>query len=169
MEAKEIIRDKQAITTETIFENYDLYLNYLRGGPGFGDPLERKPKMIENDLNEGHILPRFAESVYGAVFTQDEKGRYIVDEEATKKRREEMRKERLKRGVPTKQWMQEERKKIINKEAAIQVRHMYASTFALSEKFYNEFKSFWNLPEDWKLTEEELGIPVFGRKINKLK
>ncbi|EZP78123.1 hydantoinase B/oxoprolinase [Parageobacillus genomosp. 1] len=169
MEAKEIIRDKQAITTETIFENYDLYLNYLRGGPGFGDPLERKPKMIEDDLNEGHILPRFAESVYGAVFTQDEKGRYIVDEEATMKRREEMRKERLKRGVPTKQWMQEERKKIINKEAAIQVRHMYASSFALSEKFYNEFKSFWNLPEDWKLTEEELEIPVFGTKINKLK
>lgn len=169
MEAKEIIRDKQAITTETIFENYDLYLNYLRGGPGFGDPLERKPKMIEDDLNEGHILPRFAESVYGAVFTQDEKGRYIVDEEATMKRREEIRKERLKRGVPTKQWMDEERKKIINKEAAIQVRHMYASTFALSEKFYNEFKLFWNLPEDWKLTEDELGIPVFGAKINKMR
>jgi acetone carboxylase, alpha subunit len=169
MEAREIIRDKQAITTETIFENYDLYLNYLRGGPGFGDPLERKPKMVEDDLNEGHLLPRFAESVYGAVVTQDEKGRYIVDEEATMKRREEMRKERLKRGVPTKQWMEEERKKIINKEAAIQVRHMYASSFALSEKFYNEFKSFWNLPEDWKLTEDELGIPVFGTKINKIK
>ncbi|RDE27699.1 hydantoinase B/oxoprolinase family protein [Parageobacillus thermoglucosidasius] len=169
MEAKEIIRDKQAITTETIFENYDLYLNYLRGGPGFGDPLERKPKMIEDDLNEGHILPRFAESVYGAVFTQDEKGRYIVDEEATMKRREEMRKERLKRGVPTKQWMEEERKKIVNKEAAIQVRHMYASSFALSEKFYHEFKSFWDLPENWKLTEDELDVPVFGAKINKIR
>ena len=65
MEAKEIIRDKQSITTETIFENYDLYLNYLRGGPGFGDPLERKPNMIQDDLNEGHLLPRYAESVYG--------------------------------------------------------------------------------------------------------
>ncbi|MBA2872580.1 acetone carboxylase alpha subunit [Anoxybacillus calidus] len=169
IEAKEIIRDKQAITTETIFENYDLYLNYLRGGPGFGDPLERKPKMIEDDLNEGHLLPRFAESVYGAVVTQDEKGKYIVDEEATAKRREQIRKERLKRGVPTKKWMEKERKKIINKEAAVQVRHMYASTFALSEKFYNEFKSFWNLPKDWKLTEDELGVPVFGRKINKMR
>jgi acetone carboxylase, alpha subunit len=168
MEAKEIIRDKQAITTETIFENYDLYLNYLRGGPGFGDPLERKPKMIEDDLNEGHLLPRFAEKVYGAIVYQDEKGRYIVDEEATAKRREEIRKERLKRGVPTKQWMEKEREKIINKEASVQVRHMYASSFALSEKFYNEFKAFWNLPENWKLTEDELGVPVFGRKINKM-
>jgi acetone carboxylase, alpha subunit len=169
MEAKEIIRDKQAITTETIFENYDLYLNYLRGGPGFGDPLERKPKMIEDDLNEGHLLPRFAESVYGAIVTQDEKGKYIIDEEATAKRREQMRKERLQRGVPTKQWMAKERQKVINKEASVQVRHMYASSFALSEKFYTEFKSFWNLPEDWKLTEDELGVPVFGRKINKMR
>jgi acetone carboxylase, alpha subunit len=168
MEAKEIIRDKQAITTETIFENYDLYLNYLRGGPGFGDPLERKPKMIEDDLNEGHLLPRFAEKVYGAIVSQDEKGKYIVDEEATEKRREQIRKERLKRGIPTKQWIENERKKVFNKEAAVQVRHMYASSFALSEKFYNEFKAFWNLPENWKLTEDELGVPVFGRKINKM-
>jgi acetone carboxylase, alpha subunit len=124
--------------------------------------------MIEDDLNEGHLLPRFAEKVYGAIVSQDEKGRYIVDEEATAKRREEIRKERLKRGVPTKQWMEKEREKIINKEASVQVRHMYASSFALSEKFYNEFKAFWNLPEDWILTEDELGVPVFGRKINKL-
>lgn len=167
MKAREIIRDKQAITTETIFENYDLYLNYLRGGPGFGDPLERKPSMIQDDLNEGHLLPKYAESVYGAIVRQDEKGQYIVDEEATQKRREQIRKERLRRGVPTKEWMKEERGKIINKEAAIQVRHMYASSFALSKKFSNEFKQFWNLPEDWNLTEEELGIPVFGRKIKK--
>ena len=30
------------MTTEDCYENYDLYLNYLRGGPGFGDPLDRK-------------------------------------------------------------------------------------------------------------------------------
>lgn len=165
--AKEVIRDKQAITTETIFENYDLYLNYLRGGPGFGDPLERKPKSVEDDLNGGYLLPRYAEKVYGAVFYQDENGRYVVDEAATAERREEIRKERLKRGVPTKQWMEKERQKILAKDAAIQVRHMYASSFALSEKFTNEFKGFWNLPKDWKLTEEELEMPIFGAKINK--
>lgn len=166
MEAKEIIRDKQSITTETIFENYDLYLNYLRGGPGFGDPLERKPKMIEDDLNEGLLLPRYAESVYGAVVSKNEKGKYIVDEKATEKRRKKMRKERLKRGVPVKEWMEQERQKILNKEAAVQVRHMYAGSFALSEKFANEFKQFWNLPTEWHLSEDELGVPTFGAKIN---
>lgn len=140
MEAKEIIRDKQAITTETIFENYDLYLNYLRGGPGFGDPLERNPKMIEDDLNEGHLLPRYAESVYGAVVSQNEKGKYIVDEKATDKRRKEMRKERLKRGLPVKEWIKQERQKVINKEAAVQVRHMYAGSFALRIKRTKVYK-----------------------------
>ncbi|MGA8943945.1 MAG: hydantoinase B/oxoprolinase family protein [Thermoactinomyces sp.] len=166
-EAREVVRDKQAITTETIFENYDLYLNYLRGGPGFGDPLERSPKAVEGDLNGGYLLPRYAEKVYGAVFHRDEKGIYKVDEQATAKRRQEIRKERLKRGTPTKQWMQEERKQIIEKKASVQVRHMYASSFALSEKFTREFKEFWNLPKSWKLTEDELEIPVFGAKINR--
>jgi hypothetical protein len=27
-------RDKQCMTTEDCYDNYDLYLNYLRGGPG---------------------------------------------------------------------------------------------------------------------------------------
>ncbi|MDQ0340541.1 acetone carboxylase alpha subunit [Caldalkalibacillus uzonensis] len=167
MNAKEVVRDKQSITTETIFENYDLYLNYLRGGPGFGDPLERKPHMIEADLNEGHLLPRFAESVYGAVVYQDETGTYKVDVEKTAQRRQEKRRERLKRGVPVKEWMKQEREKIINKEASVQVQHMYASSFGLSEKFFNEFKSFWSLPADWVLKEEELDMPTFGVKIKR--
>ena len=120
--------------------------------------------MIADDLNDGHLLPRFAEKVYGAVVKQDEKGKYIVDEKATLERRKQIRKDRLKRGVPVKQWMEQERQKVINKEAEIQVQHMYASSFALSETFLNEFKEFWSLPNDWKLMEDELGVPSFRCK-----
>ena len=60
LEAEVVKRDKQTITTEAIFEDYDLYLNYLRGGPGFGDPLERRPEDIEKDLNGGYVLPEYA-------------------------------------------------------------------------------------------------------------
>lgn len=162
MNAKIVHRDKQCVTTEELFENYDLYLNYLRGGPGFGDPLDREPKKVEEDLNEGHILPRYAESVYGAVFSQGEDGKYTVDVKKTQERREQMRKERLKRGVPTKKWMESERKKILKKEASLQVLHMYAGSFALSKKFTDEFKAFWNLPEDWMVYEDELDMPVYG-------
>ncbi|MFM1654880.1 hydantoinase B/oxoprolinase family protein [Brevibacillus sp. B_LB10_24] len=162
IKAREIKRDKQAITTEEIFENYDLYLNYLRGGPGFGDPLERKAKAVEADLNEGHLLPAYAEKVYGAVIAQDQNGRWVIDEAKTEQRRAEIRKERIHRGKPTRDWMKQEREKILHKEAAIQVRHMYASSFALSEKFAKHFCNFWDLPKDWIIKESELGIPVFG-------
>ena len=30
----------------------------------------------------------------------------------------------------------------------------------LSEKFTNEFKRFWNLPEEWMIYEADLGVPM---------
>jgi len=157
-------RDKQCMTTEDCYDNHDLYLNYLRGGPGFGDPIDREISAIENDLNQKFLLPEFAEKVYGAVFTQDAKGVFSIDAELTKQRRTEIRKERLARALPTREWMKEERERIINKHAAVQVQHMFATSFGLSEKFTKEFKDFWNLPADWQLLEDELGVPTYGSK-----
>lgn len=157
-------RDKQCITTEDCYANHDLYLNYLRGGPGFGDPLDREPKAIEADLNQQFLLPEYARKVYGAVFSQDAKGVFTVDAAATQARRAEIRRERLARALPTREWMKEERERIINKHAATQVQHMFATSFALSEKFTNQFKAFWSLPADWQLLEEELGVPSYGAK-----
>ncbi|PKO38500.1 MAG: acetone carboxylase subunit alpha [Betaproteobacteria bacterium HGW-Betaproteobacteria-6] len=157
-------RDKQCMTTEDCYDNHDLYLNYLRGGPGFGDPIDREVSAIENDLNQKFLLPEFAEKVYGAVFTQDAKGVFSVDAELTRQRRTEIRKERLARALPTREWMKEERERIINKHAAVQVQHMFATSFGLSEKFTKEFKDFWSLPADWQLLEDELGVPTYGSK-----
>ena len=39
-----------------------------------------------------------------------------------------------------------------------------ATSFALSEKFTKQFKDFWNLPADWQLREEELGVPSYGAR-----
>ena len=157
-------RDKQCITTEDCYANHDLYLNYLRGGPGFGDPLDREPKAIENDLNQKFLLPEYAQKVYGAVVTQDAKGVFTVDAAKTQARRAEVRQERLARALPTREWMKEERERILNKHASLQVRHMFATSFALSEKFTKQFKDFWSLPDDWQLLEEELGVPSYGAK-----
>jgi acetone carboxylase alpha subunit len=157
-------RDKQCITTEAIFENGDLYLNYLRGGPGFGDPLDRDTAAIADDLNQNFLLPEFAQKVYGAVIRQNKAGEWSVDEKKTEARRLEIRKERIARGMLTHQWMESERQKIIDKDASVQVQQMFASSFHLSARFLSEFKQFWDLPEGWDLKEEELGIPMFGAK-----
>ncbi|PWR24496.1 hydantoinase B/oxoprolinase family protein [Zavarzinia aquatilis] len=157
-------RDKQCMTTEDCYDNHDLYLNYLRGGPGFGDPLERETDAIAKDLNEGCLLPEFAAKVHGAVSAQDASGRWSVDEVATAERRAHIRKERLARSKPVKAWMAEERARILAKEASPQVRHMFATSFGLSEKFLNDFRAFWSLPADWTVTEAELDVPSYGAK-----
>jgi acetone carboxylase alpha subunit len=157
-------RDKQCITTEDMYDNGDLYLNYLRGGPGFGDPLDRAIKDIEEDLNQNFVLAEYAQKVYGAVFTTDEEGVYTVDEAKTKARQAEIRKERIARAAPVKEWMETERAKIVDKDASVQVQQMFASSFYLSPKFTAEFKEFWDLPADWELKEEDLGVPMYGAR-----
>jgi len=155
-------RDQQCTTTEAIFENHDLYLNYLRGGPGFGDPLDRECAAVEQDINSRFVLPEYAEKVYGAVLAHGADGVWTVDVAKTAARRKAIRRERVARAVPTREWMKEERARIMTKHASPQVRHMFATSFGLSAKFKDEFKTFWDLPAEWDLPESELGVPSFG-------
>ena len=160
-------RDQQCVTTEKVFEEGDLYLNYMRGGPGFGDPLDRLPTLVEDDVNNFRVSPQYAEQVYGVVMSKEGDGSWHVDGgEATAERRAQIKQERIARAVPTRTWMERERERILGKSASFQVKQMFASSFGLSPKFLEEFKTFWGLPDDWELTEEELhrelGVPVFG-------
>ena len=157
-----IKRDKQAITTEEMFADYDLYLNSMRGGPGFGDPLDREPGKVAEDLNGGYILERFAGEVYGVVVKAGADGLFGVDLPATEAARAQMRRDRIAKSVPTAEWLKGEREKILAKDAATQVRQMFAASFKLGPKFEQQFRDFWNLPETWVLTEEEIGIPTYG-------
>ncbi|HJV87379.1 MAG TPA: hydantoinase B/oxoprolinase family protein [Noviherbaspirillum sp.] len=157
-------RDKQCMTTEDCYDNYDLYLNYLRGGPGFGDPLDREIDGIERDLNNALLLPEYAQKVYGAVAKKDANGIYTVDAKKTALMRLEIRKQRLARSQPTREWMKGERDRILVKHASTQVQHMFASSFGMSTKFEQQFRKFWDLPASWTLTEDELDVPTYGSK-----
>jgi len=155
-------RDKQAITTEAMFKDYDLYLNTLKGGPGFGDPLDRAPARVVADVEEGYVLPRFAEIIYGVIARDNGDGSFTLDEAATLAKRNEMRKQRLARAVPVLAWMANEREKILAKEAPLAVQQMYASSFKLGPRFERQFREFWELPDSWQLNEEDLGVPHYG-------
>lgn len=158
----QIKRDKQAVTTEEAFKDYDLYLNYMRGGPGYGDPLERDPQAVIDDMNGGYVLPRLVETVYGVKATEND-GVWELDESGTEKLREDIRKDRLAKAKPVSEWMKEERQRIIDKKAAIPVQLMYAQSFKLGQRFRKVFRDFWDIPEDWDLLEEDLPVPSFGR------
>lgn len=160
----QIKRDKQAITTEEMFADYDLYLNYMRGGPGFGDPLDREPQAVADDINGGYVLERLAGDVYGVVVRKGTDGLVVVDEAATKAARADIRKARLAKSVPTREWMKGEREKILAKDAGTQVQQMFAASFKLGPKFEQQFRSFWDLPESWVLNEEDIGVPTYGSR-----
>ncbi|MBI4529153.1 MAG: hydantoinase B/oxoprolinase family protein [Deltaproteobacteria bacterium] len=66
------------------------YLAWLGGG-GFGDPIERDPELVRQDILDEIVSPEFAERIYGVVRRDGSK----IDQPATAKRREEIRRERL--------------------------------------------------------------------------
>jgi acetone carboxylase, alpha subunit len=135
-------------------EHGDIYYSYYRGGGGLGDPLERDPALMEKDLEGNFILPRYLEKVCGARLVRAD-GSYRVDVEATEKRREEMREERAKRAVPVKDFLETERRRVMNREIDPVLKTMYDSSFELSERWGKSFKEFWDLPHDFKFEETE--------------
>ena len=55
------------------------------GGGGWGDPLERDPALVAQDVRNGIVSPEQAESAYGVVLTGA--GAFEVDQQATQERR----------------------------------------------------------------------------------
>ena len=154
----------------------DLYYSPMNGAGGLGDPLERRPELIEADLDGNFVLPRFAERVYGAVVSQDEEGFWHVDREATEKRREEMREERGRRAVPVPEFLARERERLLAASAGgegsaaggegeppgdggrglrEEVRRMYNQSLELSSDWREWFLGLWDLPADFRFEEAQ--------------
>lgn len=148
--AKRVLRDKQATTLPRPFAEGDLYLSVMNGGAGLGDPLERDPALIECDMNGGHLLPRYAASIYGAVVNEAD-GKYRVDPQATERQRRAHRQKRKAEAIPVTDWMQSQRKRLQEGRLSKPVRDMYRSSMELSATWAAEFKSFWGLDDDYEM------------------
>ena len=149
--------DDKALTLPEPYEDGDIYVSVIQGGPGLGDPIERSPRLVEKDLNDGQVLPRFVEPVYGVVARQngkdgkdgkDGKGKWQVDEQATRQRREQIRRDRGARAIPVRQWLAQERERVVSGRFPEWVVRMYRESIALSADWGRDFKSFWNIPAE---------------------
>ncbi len=69
----------------------DQLWEYIAGGAGYGDPLDRDPTSVRADVLDGKISATVARGTYGVVLTSDEAA---VDEVATKECRETLRRDR---------------------------------------------------------------------------
>jgi acetone carboxylase, alpha subunit len=89
------------------------------------------------------------------VVREAAEGRYVPDMAATEKARAAIRERRRAQAKPVSQWMAEEAGRVRAGEFATEVTRMYVEAMRLSPKFTKEFRSFWKLPVDFALSEQE--------------
>jgi N-methylhydantoinase B len=74
-----------------IGKNDVLYMRMSSGG-GYGDPLEREPERVRNDVENGIVSREEAREIYGVMLEGED---LVLDPSATDKRRASLRRERL--------------------------------------------------------------------------
>ena len=130
------------------FKQYDLIYHASGGGGGWGDPLERSPATVVQEVNEGLTTIATAENVYGvAAVNTSKNGHWTLDADKTAALRAEIRSKRLNRAVPAKAYIEKERGKLMEGNLAPIVKEMYNDGFNKSARLLNEFKQFWNMPD----------------------
>jgi N-methylhydantoinase B/acetone carboxylase alpha subunit len=133
--------DQEATSLPEVMREGDLYLCTFRGAAGLGDPLERPYESVMADIEGDYLLTRYAEPIYGVVPS---------DPEATDQRRAELREQRGRKAVPVREWMQAERRRILERDMIEPIQVMYAESMRLSERWAREFREFWDLPQDFE-------------------
>ena len=136
------------VTPEPLVD-YDVIVHPISGAQAMGDPILRDSASVARDLNEGWTTARVAEDIHGVVAGKPN-GAFVIDEAATKARRDAIREERKARAIPFKEWWQTEREKIVaqeNMDPAILT--MWSTSMTLSPEYAKELRAFWALPEDF--------------------
>jgi acetophenone carboxylase len=99
--------------TPKVYEEGDLLFGFSGGGPGYGDPLERDPDEVLEDLRKQIISDWTAENIYRISYDRE---RRKLDPEKTKQQRNEERRARLARGKSFEEFQKEWSKKSPPKE-----------------------------------------------------
>jgi N-methylhydantoinase B len=100
-------------------------------GSGYGDPLDRDPNAVLNDIMNQAVSLKFARKLYGVVI--DEKG-HVVDAAKTSELRETMRAERLAQAKPVNP-QRKQRKLAVNLSKAVMRIHECLNIVEQGESF----------------------------------
>jgi len=134
----------------TRLKPYDIFTAVSGDGGGFGDPIERDPEAVAADVRRGHTSKRAAREVYAVALQADG----MVDGPQTEALRQRRREQRRKDGIPASEYRARMRERVQRGEFAPPVKRMYLDVLRKSAKFAREFRTFWNLPEDWTMPDE---------------
>jgi N-methylhydantoinase B len=76
---------------------YSIIADFVSGGSGYGDPIDRETESVARDVKVGVVSRRIAKEIYGVLIDPDT---LLPRREATEKRRQEIREERMRQGKP---------------------------------------------------------------------
>ncbi len=124
---------------------------YLPAGGGYGDPLDREPGRVENDVNLNLASADAARRLYG-VAGKNFGGGWKADSHATSRLRARLRRNRIARAVPVARWWRVEREKIQHGAIKDETGAMYADCLSRSPAWAREYSEFWALPDDFNAT-----------------
>jgi len=128
-----------------ILKDGDIFAIEYPSGSGFGDPLERDVELVLRDVENGIHTLEGARRFYGVIL-EEKDGRLQINIEGTEKERTNLRKQRLARSVPVKEWWRKRRDELakggnINPILAA----AYRSSASMSDIFAERFDRFWKL------------------------
>ena len=84
-------REIRAFSDDNVWKKGDLVRVYTAGGGGWGDPLEREPERVLDDVLDGFVSVRGAQDSYGVVIDPDT---LVIDSRATATKRQGLRSSR---------------------------------------------------------------------------
>jgi hypothetical protein len=147
------VMEKAAIApfvTPEPLQNYDLIVHPISGAQSMGDPIDRDPAAVIDDLDKGWVRPPTAKEVHGVVAKQIGRFEWKLDQAATEKQRAKIRKQRIEKAVPFKDWWSKEKQKVASKENMDPaVLTMWSTSMELTPEYGDELRAFWNLPADF--------------------
>jgi len=136
-------------------QEYDVYYQINGSGGGFGDPIERDPLLVQRDVRNKVTILSNAERIYGVAI---DPATLEIDEAKTKELRAGIRKARLARGVPAREYIARTRQQLLNGEVSGVARDLYDDILRISPQFARQFREFWNLPEDYTKVPEPVTL-----------
>jgi hypothetical protein len=139
----------------------DLYCVQYWGGGGSGDPLERDPRAVAEDLENLRTHWESAEKVYCVkIDPQTMK----VDEKKTTQLREKRKQERLQQGIPGKKYVQ----RMVERRKKGDLPDVVKAFFTEMNQFSEGFKKELEFEEQFAASPEKTYTKVTGEELFKL-
>lgn len=151
IKGKFALETSRGVSMKDVAKHGDWFqLNYGSQAGGFGDPIKRDIHLTKKDLDNGLVTIDSCRKIPCIEASYDvSKEEWVIDERKTEELRKQKIQERLKKGIPVKEWYKKRREDLVNKNMPELIKDMYNGSLTKGKRWPDEFRAFWGLPADF--------------------